>query len=99
MISINMVTQIVFVLGVYSKKNWKVKTKEALICLFFLRPAVDAFRVSTNHKDAETTVDSLGEMLINKVRRHNVRYFAPLSKCYYWGPNLGWCVCVGRGVG
>ena len=68
MIVTNMGIQIVFVLAQYKKKSWKVKVKEVLICLFFLRPAVDAFRVSTNHKDNESTVDPLAEMIMNKVR-------------------------------
>jgi len=37
-----------------------------MICLLFLRPAVDAFRVSTNHEDDDSTVDSLTEMMMNK---------------------------------
>ena len=37
-----------------------------MICLLFLRPAVDAFRVSTNREDEETTADSLSEIIINK---------------------------------
>ena len=68
MIVTNMGIQIIVVLGQYKKKNWKVKVKEVLICLFFLRPAVDAYRVSTNHKDSETTFDPLAEMVLNKVR-------------------------------
>ena len=68
MIAMNMGIQIILVLTQYRKKSWKVKMKEVLICLFFLRPAVDAFRVSTNHKDSEATLDPLGEMIFNKVR-------------------------------
>ena len=68
MIATNMGFQILFVVTQYSKKSWKVKIKEVLFCLFFLRPAVDAFRVSTNHKDNETTSDPLTEMITNKVR-------------------------------
>ena len=68
MIATNMGIQILFVLAVYKKKSWGVKVKEVLICLFFLRPAVDAYRVSTNHKDSETTFDPLFEMCVNKVR-------------------------------
>ena len=70
MIATNMGLQIVCVLGQYKKKNWGVKMKEVLVCMFFLRPIVDAFRVSTNHKDSESTVgDPLLEMIFNKVRR------------------------------
>ena len=68
MIVANMGFQIVCVLAQYKKKSWGVKVKEVLICLFFLRPGVDAFRVSTNHKDSEATVDPLFEMMVNKVR-------------------------------
>ena len=68
MIVTNMGIQILFVLGQYKKKSWQAKMKEVLICLFFLRPAVDAFRVSTNYKDSETTIDPLVEMIANKVR-------------------------------
>jgi len=32
----------------------------------FLRPAVDAYRVSTNHDDKEVSVDQLSEMVVNK---------------------------------
>ena len=68
MVSTNTAIQIMLVLAQYRKKSWHVKAKEALICLLFLRPAVDAFRVSTNHKDNESTVDPLVEMILNKVR-------------------------------
>ena len=43
-----------------------MKVKEALISLFFLRPAVDAYRVSTIHEDDGTTIDPLSEMMLNK---------------------------------
>ena len=68
MISMNMFCQIGIALAQYRKKSWGVKVKEVLVCLFFLRPAVDAFRVSTNHKDSEAAVDPLLEMIANKVR-------------------------------
>ena len=68
MIVTNMSCQIGFLLAQYKKKSWQVKIKEVLICLFFLRPAIDAYRVSTNYKDSETTVDPLMEMIWNKVR-------------------------------
>ena len=67
MIVVNICIQLLVVLGQYRRKNWKVKLREALICLFFLRPAVDAFRVSTNHKDRDATMDQLVEMVVNKV--------------------------------
>jgi len=66
MISINMVCQILTVLGVYQKHPWQTKLKEILICLTFLRPAVDAYRVSTNHEDKMAIADPLKEMMINK---------------------------------
>ena len=68
MISMNMGLQIILVLAQYKKKSWKVKVKEVFICLLFLRPAVDAYRVSTNYKDSETAFDPLVEMVFNKVR-------------------------------
>ena len=68
MVAINMAIQILLMLAQYRKKSWHVKVKEALICMLFLRPAVDAHRVSTNHKDDESTVDPLVEMVCNKVR-------------------------------
>ena len=69
MIVTNMGIQILVVLGQYKKKSWKVKVKEVLISLFLLRPIVDAYRVSSNHKDSETIIDPLIEMIINKVRQ------------------------------
>ena len=68
MVSTNTAIQIMLVLAQYRKKSWHVKMKEALICMFFLRPAVDAYRVSTNYKDNESTIDPLAEMIFNKVR-------------------------------
>ena len=68
MITSNMVGQLLIVLAQYKKKSWQVKAKETLISLFFLRPAVDAFRVSTNHKDKESNFDPLMEKMYNKVR-------------------------------
>ena len=43
-----------------------MKLKEVIITLFFLRPAVDAYRVSTNHDDEQTAVDPMIEMIMNK---------------------------------
>ena len=68
MIATNMGFQTIMVLGQYKKKSWKVKVKELLTCLFFLRPIVDAYRVSTNYEDSEATMDPLVEMVGNKVR-------------------------------
>ena len=69
MISINIFLQIFLVLAQYRRKNWKTKLRELLISLLFLRPAVDAFRVSTNHDDSEMTFEPFSEMCFNKVRQ------------------------------
>jgi len=66
MITTNIVVQIITVLAQYQKKSLAVKLKEVLISLFFLRPAVDAYRVSTNHEDNEAAYDSLTDMIMNK---------------------------------
>ena len=72
MLATNMGIQIIFVMFQYKKKSWKVKAKEVLICLFFLRPIVDAFRVATigpsHYEGSESTVNPLLEMVMNKVR-------------------------------
>jgi len=59
MITTNLIFQLVGVLALYSKKGWKVKLKEAIITLLFLRPAVDAYQVSTNFIDEEASFDTL----------------------------------------
>jgi len=66
MISISMISQLLVAMATYQKKSLSVKIREALICLFFLRPAVDAYRVSTNHQDDEASLDPLSEMVANK---------------------------------
>ena len=66
MISGNMLVQLIMVVGNYQRKSWKVKLREAIICLSFLRPAVDAYRVSTSHEDEDISTDTLSEMLMNK---------------------------------
>ena len=66
MLSINMLAQVLIVLANYQKHPWQTKVKEILICLTFLRPAVDAYRVSTNHEDKMASVNPLQEMLMNK---------------------------------
>ena len=68
MILANTLCQLVVVLTQIRKKSWGQKLKEVLITLLFLRPAVDAFRVSTNHEDNETSFDALFETISNKVR-------------------------------
>ena len=67
MIIVNLSIQLLIVLGQYQKKRWTVKLKEVLITLLFLRPIVDAYRISNNHDDEEATFDPLAEMIFNKV--------------------------------
>jgi len=62
MISINTIIKLLVVFGNYQKKDLTVKVKEALITLFFLRPAVDAYRVSTNQEDEENSINRLTEV-------------------------------------
>jgi len=67
MILANLSLQVVYIYFFqYRKKSWRVKLREAAISLFFLRPAIDAYRVSTNYKDVDTTLDPLFEMIYNK---------------------------------
>jgi len=66
MVSINMLGQILTVLANYQNHPWQTKLKEILICLTFLRPAVDAYRVSTNHVDKLSLSNPLQEMMVNK---------------------------------
>ena len=53
-------------IGQNQKKSWGYKLIEALRTLLFLRPAVDAYRISTNHVDEEAMFDSLIEVTMNK---------------------------------
>jgi len=62
----NLFVQLFLVLVQYKKKSWFVIGMEALITMSCLRPAVDAFRVSTNHDDKEANVDQLTELICNK---------------------------------
>jgi len=66
MVSMSMLTQILHVLAIYQNHPWQTKVKEILICLTFLRPAVDAYRVSTNHEDKMAAISPLQEMMNNK---------------------------------
>ena len=68
MIGVNLFLQLLVVLAQYQKKRWTVKLKEVLITLLFLRPIVDAYRISTNYDDENTLFDPLAEMIMNKVR-------------------------------
>ena len=67
MICTNVAFQLLVVIAQHRRKNWKVKLREAMITILFLRPAIDAFRVSTNHEDSDATIDPLLEMICNKV--------------------------------
>jgi len=62
----NIIIQLLTVYVQYRRKSWLTISKEALITMTFLRPAVDAYRVSTNHDDKEVSVDQLSEMILNK---------------------------------
>ena len=62
MISLNFVIQLGALLTQYRKKSLMSKLYEILITLTFLRPAVDAYRVSSNHDDDENNFDSLTEV-------------------------------------
>ena len=66
MLVLNMLIQLLCVLGQYQKKSWGVKCREAMICLIFMRPAVDAYRVATSHADDDKAMDSLLEMMLFK---------------------------------
>ena len=82
MISANLVIQLLTVLAVYQKKRWTVKLKEVMITLLFLRPVVDAYRISTNCDDGESAVDPLVEMIINKVRSCTIHYLRIKILCF-----------------
>ena len=62
----NLIVQLVVVYTQYRRKSLLVIGKETLITMLFLRPAVDAYRVSTNHEDKEVNMDQLSEMVVNK---------------------------------
>ena len=66
MIASNLGIQILVNLAIYKNKSWKRKLWEIIITLTFLRPLVDAYRVSTNHEDDEVMVDQLTELVANK---------------------------------
>jgi len=59
--------QLIFGAMQYSKKSFGGKLYEACITLFFLRPAVDAYRISTNHVDADAIFDPMAQAICNKV--------------------------------
>jgi len=66
MIILNIFNQLLVAYNQYKKKSWTVLIKEVLTTLFFLHPAVDAYRISTNHKDDDTLIDPLAELVLNK---------------------------------
>ena len=64
MVGLSMIYQLVIAWSQYQKHSRLVKLKEILITLFFLRPAVDAYRVSTNHVDDKCYMDPLTEVSV-----------------------------------
>ena len=66
MMGLNMIFQLVVVWVQYRKKSLKKRLYECAICLVFLRPAVDAYRVATNHVDKDLLLNPLTEMVCNK---------------------------------
>ena len=67
MISLNMAAQLILCHAQCEKKSWGQELQELLYCLLFLKPGVDAYRVSTNSGNDDGTVDSLAEMVSFKV--------------------------------
>jgi len=43
MIMTNLIVQILQIFGLYNQRSWKKQLKEIMICILFLRPAVDAY--------------------------------------------------------
>jgi len=75
MITTNLILQLFTVMAQYQT----IKLREAAITLSFLRPAVDAYRVSTNHEDDEATMNCLTEMRsTDKFEARHLR-FLPFS--------------------
>jgi len=66
MLLVNIIVQLATLYVQYRMKSWFVIGKEVLITMMFLRPAMDAYRVSTNHEDEEANLDPLSEMMWNK---------------------------------
>ena len=66
LMSLNVSVQLLGVMIVHRRKTWKDKLKEVLITIFFLRPCVDAYRMSMNEMSHESMVSSLSEMILNK---------------------------------
>ena len=62
MIVINLCVQLVVVATQYKNRGWKLKVREVLFTLLFLRPIVDAYRISTNHEDEAAVWQPLAVM-------------------------------------
>jgi len=87
MICLNVFFQILVGWVQCKKKSIVAKLRELLIALFFLRPAVDAYRVSTHQEDEEAPMDPLREILRIKVLNLLVKaYPAACSRCTYIYP-------------
>ena len=72
-IATNLSLQIILLLILHRKKDFSKKKllREIAITLFFFRPAVDAYRVSTNYRDSEIPVENL--LLVRFVCKANRR--------------------------
>jgi len=69
MIAANLFVQLVGVAAQYgSSKSWTKVAKEAAICLLFMRPIVDAYRIGKNEEDTEhkTNLSPMSFMILNK---------------------------------
>ena len=66
MIAINLWTQLVLVVSQYRKKNMNKIAYEVGLSAFFLRPAIDAYRVSTSYSDSNLTFSPMVELILNK---------------------------------
>jgi len=66
MLLVNIFAQLLQVLANYNKKSWPVFLKEAMITMLLFRPAVDAYRVSTNLQDEGAIFDELSMMMFTK---------------------------------
>jgi len=56
----------ILVLGQYKRKGWSIILRETIVTATFLRPAVDAYRVSTNDEIDGLELNRLAEMMFNK---------------------------------
>ena len=69
MVLLNLFFQLLVVHGMNKNTSKRKMLKEVMITLLFLRPAVDACRVCTNHKSTYNGIDALEIMIINKGSR------------------------------